>query len=44
MALPEMPTRDPKRATDEPEHSRQYSASSGGWTKPVAKPKPAARG
>lgn len=30
-----MPTRDEKRAEAEPQHSRQYASSTGGWTKPV---------
>lgn len=35
-----MPTRDPERAAREPQHSREYSASRGGWTRPVEQPKP----
>lgn len=34
-----MPSRDPKRAEAEPQHSRDYSASRGGHTRPV-EPKP----
>ncbi|WP_279626786.1 hypothetical protein [Streptomyces flavidovirens] len=34
-----MPTRDEKRAEAEPQHSRQYAGSTGGYTKPV-QPKP----
>jgi hypothetical protein len=30
-----MPIRDEQRAEDEPQHSRQYAASTGGWTKPT---------
>jgi hypothetical protein len=29
-----MPIRDEQRAEDEPQHSRQYAASTGGWTRP----------
>jgi hypothetical protein len=36
MALrKDMPTRDEKRADAEPQHSRQYASSTGGYTKPV---------
>jgi hypothetical protein len=38
-----MPTRDPERAKNEPQHSRNYSASTGGWTRP-AQPEQPARG
>ncbi|MBP8532371.1 hypothetical protein [Streptomyces sp. MK37H] len=31
----DMPIRDPKRAEAEPQHSRRYSPSTGGWTEPV---------
>jgi hypothetical protein len=34
-----MPTRDPERAKNEPQYSRGYSASRGGWTRPVQEPK-----
>ncbi|MBT2508831.1 hypothetical protein J7I98_23675 [Streptomyces sp. ISL-98] len=40
MALSnDMPTRDPKRAEAEPQHSRQYASSTGGYTRPVEAPK-----
>lgn len=34
---PSMPTRDPKRAEDHPEQSRDYDPKTGGWTKPAKK-------
>ncbi|MEU8886723.1 hypothetical protein [Streptomyces sp. NPDC048442] len=40
MALPkDMPTRDPKRAESEPQHSRRYGSSTGGWTRPAEQQK-----
>jgi hypothetical protein len=39
MALPSMPTRDP-RPGDEP-HAREFDPATGGWTRPVATPTPA---
>ncbi|GCD46129.1 hypothetical protein GKJPGBOP_05876 [Streptomyces paromomycinus] len=39
MALSrDMPIRDEKRSSDEPQHARYYAASTGGWTKPVSNP------
>jgi hypothetical protein len=35
-----MPTRDPKRAEAEPQHSRAYSASRGGHVQTDPKPVP----
>ncbi|MFJ8863629.1 hypothetical protein ACIRD8_35080 [Streptomyces sp. NPDC102451] len=35
-----MPSRDPKRAEAEPQHSREYSASRGGHVQTPAKPVP----
>ncbi|MFJ7258229.1 hypothetical protein ACIQWV_38325 [Streptomyces sp. NPDC098085] len=42
MALPKtMPARDPQRAEAEPQHVREYAASTGGYTTtPSAKPVP----
>ncbi|MFE4691247.1 hypothetical protein ACFRH6_14455 [Streptomyces sp. NPDC056749] len=41
MALPKaMPARDLKRATAEPQHSRDYSASRGGHVQTPPKPVP----
>lgn len=35
----DMPIRDEQRAETEPQHSRTYSPSTGGWTEPT-RPKP----
>lgn len=36
MALPSMPTRDP-RPGDDP-HAREYDPATGGWTRPITTP------
>ncbi|MGW1662922.1 hypothetical protein [Streptomyces microflavus] len=41
MPLPKtMPARDPERAQAEPQHSRKYSASRGGYAQTPPKPVP----
>ncbi|MEU0001563.1 hypothetical protein ABZ069_32060 [Streptomyces microflavus] len=37
---PTMPARDPERAKTEPQHSRDYSASRGGYAQTPSKPVP----
>ncbi|MFJ9037459.1 hypothetical protein ACIRF8_12830 [Streptomyces sp. NPDC102406] len=39
----DMPTRDPKAANKDSEHTREYQASKGGFYKPAEKPTPGQR-